>query len=131
MSSREGESVPEHSRMRAAVAIDGVAGLVAAVLLYPFPAMRAVLPTGLFVVSIIAAIFFVSVLVAALSLAVTGRTAGLFLLGMSVSPSPGPGRAAAWALGWTATAVLIASDRAVDADRGVASALSGLRVTRS
>ena len=126
------DGIPGVARMRAAVLLDSAAGLVIAVLLYPFPAMRALLPTSAFVVSIILSIGVVSILLSAVSVVLSGRTAGLYLFGLRVDPQPGPAAGRWWGTAWTATALLSTfSARAIDAERGFAARVSALRVTWS
>lgn len=101
MSLREFETGPlaDPAKARIAALIDFGAGLVAAVIAFPFPFARAALPVPVFVVSILLSIVVVHELYCALALTFLGRTPGMYLLDLGPDPRPRLGAAVAWALG--------------------------------
>ncbi len=137
MSYREFDVVgpAEPSRARVAALIDFGAGVIAAVIAFPFPFARATLPLLVFVASILLSIVVVHVAYVALTLRIFGRTPGMFLL--DLGPQSGPdqsrpslARSLAWALGasiafWP-TVFMVAS--AYDPRGGTAARMSGIEI---
>jgi hypothetical protein len=74
---------------RIQAAIDSGAALVLAVLAYPFPVMRAMLPLPVFVISILVVWQLVQVSYCALAAAVWGSTGGMYLRGLSLRTTDG------------------------------------------
>lgn len=71
---------------RAAVA-DFAAGLVLAVLAFPFPIVRASVPTLVFVISVLASIGMVHAVYVAATIALLGRTPGMYLFDVGFAPA--------------------------------------------
>ncbi len=129
MTSAEGHAVsgPETGRVRAAALLDSVAGLLLAVLLYPFPVMRAAFSVPVFVVSILVSVALIQVLLAATSLVIAGRTIGMHMFGLEFDEGPRPVRALLWAVVWTIALVPgLLSGRPFDPARGWAAGATGL-----
>ncbi len=121
----------EVARMRAAALTDAVAGLLAAVLLYPFPIMRAALPLPVFVGSIFASAVAAAVLAAALQVLLRGRTIGMYLFGLRFAEEPRGARAVSWGVAWTAGALAgLAAPRILDPATGWAARAGGRRLLR-
>lgn len=126
-------SEPEIGRVRAAAVLDWVAGLLLAVLLYPFPVMRAALSLPAFVASILVSIVLIQVLLATVSLVVMGRSVGMHLFGLAFDEAPRPFRAVLWAFVWTIVVLPgLVSGRPLDPVRGWAAGAVGrpLRVVK-
>lgn len=86
-------------RVRFAQVIDALAALIVAVLLFPFPTVRASVALPVFVVSIIVAILVVYLLYLTIFLSVWGRTPGMYLMDLGIDPRPaGVAASVKWAL---------------------------------
>jgi hypothetical protein len=91
----------DRGRVRIAWAIDAASGAVIAMLGFPFPFVRASVPTPLFVALILAAIVLVGYLYVTVVAKLLGRTPGMYLMDLGFEGGgPSIGRAARWALGW-------------------------------
>ncbi|MHB9004119.1 MAG: RDD family protein [Coriobacteriia bacterium] len=117
-------------RYRAASIIDFAAAALLAMLVFPFPVVRATVATPVFVVLIIAAIVVAHIVYLSVVLSVWGRTPGMYLLDLGIAGGRiPPVRALAWGFG----AVLeflprVAGVRPRGANGGLASRISGLEL---
>lgn len=75
-------------RIRYAQGIDAIAALIVAVLLFPFPTVRASVALPVFVASIIVTILVIYLLYLTLFLSVWGRTPGMYLMDLGIDPRP-------------------------------------------
>ncbi|MCG2807575.1 MAG: hypothetical protein L6413_04805 [Coriobacteriia bacterium] len=133
MSIREFQFVgpAEPPRARTASLIDFAAAFVAAVIAFPFPFARAVLPVPIFVDSILLSIIVVHVLYCWLTLGLLGRTPGMFLLDLGPGPKrPGLAAALLWALGSSLAfwPTVLGVRGAYDPETGPAARMSRIRI---
>ncbi len=95
----ESAGLADLAKVRIAHGVDGVIAILAAVLLLPFPTIRAAVPIPVFVAIIIGTIIFVHALYLAFLIKLTGRTVGMYLFDLGIAKRPaGVGSALLWAI---------------------------------
>lgn len=120
----------DSARARNSAVFDFVAAFLLAVLAFPFPVMRALLPLPVFVASILATVVVAHVLYLSLFALAWGRTPAMYLLDLGLSERRLPfSRAFVWAsassLGfWPQVFGLSSGDPAL----GLATRLTGVKV---
>lgn len=122
------------SRVRSAVRVDAVLALFAAMLLWPFPVMRATLPWSIHGPLILLFIWFVAWLYPVVCLMIWGRTLGMYLfdLGFSGADRPfRPARVARWSAGFALVAVPLLTLGGAHPETGLAARFSGLTTVAS
>jgi len=114
-------------KVRIAHVTDGILGLIIAVLLFPFPTIRAAVSLPVFVASILVTIVVAHLLYLAISLRIWNRTPVMYFLDLGVDPRPvGVLSAAGWALASVIAFVPgFVSDGPIDPARGWPARLSG------
>lgn len=75
-------------RARVAYFVDAIAAFAGALLIFPFPLVKAALPLPAFIVSIVATVVVVHVVYLVVCLVARGRTLGMFLLDLCVASRP-------------------------------------------
>lgn len=118
-------------RVRSAALVDGAAAFLLAVLAFPFPIARALLPLPVFVASIIGVIAVVHVAYVAITLMLWGRTPGMYLLDLGVSDArPAFPDAVRFAAGASCAfwPTVLRVETAFDAEDGWPARFSGLSV---
>lgn len=117
-------------RVRTAGLWDAVGALVLALLAWPFPVMRAVLPLWLHIPLVLFATLAVDFGVRAVSVSMWGRTPAMYFLdlGLSGRKEKGVARSLRWAGGWTLALVptLFGARALVHPTHGLPARLSGL-----
>ncbi|MCL5887041.1 MAG: hypothetical protein M1617_01870 [Actinobacteria bacterium] len=94
----ESAGAADLARVRIAHGVDGVIAILAAVLLLPFPTIRAAVPIPVFVAIILATMVFVHALYLAISVTLWGRTVGMYLFDLGIAKRPvGTASAMIWA----------------------------------
>lgn len=95
----ESAGAADLARVRIAHGVDGVIAILAAVLLLPFPTIRAAVPIPVFVGIILATIVFVHAIYLAVTVTLWGRTVGMYLFDLGIAQRPaGTASAMMWAL---------------------------------
>lgn len=120
-------------RVRFAHTIDAVVALIAAVLIFPFPTVRASVALPVFVGSIIVAILVIYLFYLTLFLSLWGRTPGMYFMDLGIDPRPaGVAASMKWALATLAGFVPgLFSGAVLDPVTGWAARFSRLKVVRT
>lgn len=120
---------PDPGRVRSAALVDAVAATVLAMIAFPFPIVRALVPVAVFVAGVLSSIVVVHVLFCALTLRFVGRTPGMFFLDLGPEGGvPSLGRAFAWGLGASAAfwPTVFGAAGAYDPVSGIPARMSGI-----
>jgi hypothetical protein len=120
----------EVRKVRAAVRTDAVAALAAAMLLWPFPVMRANVSWAVHVPLLVAFVWLTEWALPWVCLLLWGRTFGMYLFDLGLEGAPRPLRAVVaskWSLGTALVALPLLTLGQTDATAGLPARLSGLR----
>lgn len=136
LSDYEITGIASPSRVRASALIDLLAATIVAMLLYPQPAVRAVitgagLPIWVFLLTLLAAALAVFALFLLACALIWGRTPGMYLMDVGLDPAGRPPfvKALMWAIGWLVAVLpaLLGVAAVFDGETGLPARLSGLR----
>lgn len=119
------------ARVRGAALLDFAAAFVVGMIAFPFPFVRAVLPTLFFVGSILLTIVVAHIIYCALTLRILGRTPGMFLLDLGPERGrPSWGRALLWGLGESVAfwPTALGVTRVYDPETGTPARMSGIEI---
>lgn len=95
----ESAGAADLARVRIAHGVDCVIAILAAVLLLPFPTIRASVPIPVFVAIIIGTMVVVHFIYLAILVRLAGRTVGMYLFDLGISKRPtGTASASLWAI---------------------------------
>ena len=117
----------ESSRVRVAAMVDFFTAVVVAMLAFPFPIVRASVPTLVFVISILVSITFIHFLYLTITTPLFARTPGMYLMDLGFEGGgPLVSRSWRWALGSVVTFWPTVILGAPDVEKGLPVRMSGL-----